>query len=141
MADERPKITGVLETSLYVADIGHSQEFYARIFGFRPLFHDHRMCAMEVPGAHVLLLFKIGATDQPAPAADGLIPPHHGDGNLHLCFAITKDALADWETHLVQEAVTVEARLHWPRGSTSLYFRDPDGHSLEVATPGLWPNY
>ena len=79
MADERPKITGVLETSLYVADIGRSQEFYGRIFGFRPLFHDHRMCAMEVPGAHVLLLFKIGATDQPAPAADGLIPPHHGD--------------------------------------------------------------
>jgi catechol 2,3-dioxygenase-like lactoylglutathione lyase family enzyme len=28
----------------------------------------------------------------------------------------------------------------WRRGGTSLYFRDPDGHSVEVATPGLWPN-
>ncbi len=141
MADERPKTTGVLETSLYVADIGRSQEFYSRIFGFRPFFQDHRMCAMEIPEAHVLLLFKIGATDHPAPAADGLIPPHHGGGNLHLCFAITKEALADWEGHLAHEGVAIESRLHWPRGSTSLYFRDPDGHSLEVATPGLWPNY
>jgi catechol 2,3-dioxygenase-like lactoylglutathione lyase family enzyme len=35
----------------------------------------------------------------------------------------------------------VESRVTWLRGGTSLYFRDPDGHSLEVATPGLWPNY
>ena len=34
----------------------------------------------------------------------------------------------------------VESRIGWLRGGTSLYFRDPDGHSLEVATPGLWPN-
>ena len=141
-----PRITGLLETSLYVADIGLSQAFYARIFGFETFFHDHRMCAMGVTrsgsgGGQVLLLFRIGATDHPAPAADGFIPPHHGSGNLHLCFAIAKNGLAEWEAHLTAEAVTVEARLHWPRGSTSLYFRDPDGHSLEVATPGLWPNY
>jgi catechol 2,3-dioxygenase-like lactoylglutathione lyase family enzyme len=35
----------------------------------------------------------------------------------------------------------VESRIHWARGGTSLYFRDPDGNSLEVATPGLWPNH
>jgi hypothetical protein len=29
----------------------------------------------------------------------------------------------------------------WPEGSTSIYFRDPDGHLLELVTPGLWPNY
>ena len=136
-----PPIAGVLETSLYVADIDRSRAFYARIFGFRRFFQDHRMCAMEVPGAHVLLLFRIGATDDPAPAADGLIPPHHGSGNLHLCFAIARDTLGDWEAHLAREAVEIESRLHWPRGATSLYFRDPDGHSLEIVTPGLWPNY
>ncbi len=141
MTDTPPAIAGVLETALYVADIDRSQEFYARVFGFQTFFHDHRMCAMGVPGAQVLLLFRIGATDHPAPAADGMIPPHHGSGHLHLCFAIAREALDDWEAHLAREAITVESRLHWPRGSTSLYFRDPDGHSLEIATPGLWPNY
>jgi catechol 2,3-dioxygenase-like lactoylglutathione lyase family enzyme len=35
--------------------------------------------------------------------------------------------------------VPIEGRTQWPRGSTSIYFRDPDGHLLELATPGLWP--
>jgi len=30
---------------------------------------------------------------------------------------------------------------HSPRGGTSLYFRDPNGHMLELATPGLWSIY
>jgi catechol 2,3-dioxygenase-like lactoylglutathione lyase family enzyme len=42
---------------------------------------------------------------------------------------------------LAAQGVVVESRITWPRGGTSLYFRDPDGHSVEVATPGLWPNY
>ena len=37
--------------------------------------------------------------------------------------------------------IEVESRVNWARGGTSLYFRDPDGNSLEVATPGLWPNH
>ena len=31
--------------------------------------------------------------------------------------------------------------MKWPRGGESLYFRDPDGHLVELATPGLWANY
>jgi len=27
------------------------------------------------------------------------------------------------------------------RGGHSIYFRDPDGHLLELATPGLWAIY
>jgi len=37
--------------------------------------------------------------------------------------------------------VAIEGRSHWPQGAESLYFRDPDGHLLEVVTPGIWPNY
>ncbi|MFN0129142.1 MAG: hypothetical protein ACKV19_20930 [Verrucomicrobiales bacterium] len=34
--------------------------------------------------------------------------------------------------------IPVESRIRWPGGATSLYFRDPDGHAVELATPGLW---
>ncbi|MDR3534517.1 MAG: glyoxalase, partial [Rhodopila sp.] len=85
-------------------------------------------------------LFRHGMTDRPAPIPGGVIPPHHGRGALHLAFAIPFGELAAWEDHLIREDVAVESRIRWPRGGTSLYFRDPDGHSLEVATPGLWPN-
>jgi len=135
-----PRVSGILETSLYVEDLPRSREFYQRLFGLEAFMCDHRMCALGVPGEQVLLLFRHGMTGEPAPVFDGFIPPHHGRGQLHLCFAIPFGELAAWEAHLAGAGIEIESRLHWPHGGTSLYFRDPDGHSLEVATPGLWPN-
>jgi catechol 2,3-dioxygenase-like lactoylglutathione lyase family enzyme len=136
-----PRVSQILETSLYVDDLDRSRCFYERLFGFTAFFQDGRMCAMEVPGEQVLLLFLHGMTDQPAPGPDGgIIPPHHGRGALHLAFAIPYGELTAWQEHLSAQEVATESTLRWPHGGTSLYFRDPDGHSLEVATPGLWPN-
>jgi catechol 2,3-dioxygenase-like lactoylglutathione lyase family enzyme len=136
-----PRVSGVLETSLYVDDLERAQAFYQRLFGFEIFVQDGRMSALGVPGSQVLLLFKRGSTDEPAPAPGGaFIPPHHGAGRMHVCFAIPFGELAEWERHLAHEGVAIESRICWPRGGTSLYFRDPDGNSIEVATPGLWPN-
>ena len=35
----------------------------------------------------------------------------------------------------------MESEVTWPQGGRSLYFRDPDGLLVELATPGLWRNY
>ena len=43
--------------------------------------------------------------------------------------------------NLTEANVAIEGRTKWPRGGESIYFRDPDGHLLELATPGLWPGY
>src|ERR1700728_596687 len=107
-----PRVSQILETSLYVDDLDQSRAFYARVFGFGVLFEDERMCAMEVPGEQVLLLFRHGMTDQPAPGPGGaIIPPHHGRGALHLAFAIPFGELAAWEAHLARADVAVESRV------------------------------
>jgi catechol 2,3-dioxygenase-like lactoylglutathione lyase family enzyme len=138
----RPPVTHVLETSLYVDDLDRSEAFYVRIFGFERFLRDERMCALGVPGRQVLLLFRRGGSVAPSPAPDGgVIPPHDGDGQLHLCFAIPASALEEWARHLESAGIAIESRVRWPAGGTSLYFRDPDRNSLEVASPGLWPNY
>jgi len=141
MSGNPPRVTHVLETSLYVADLDRAQHFYQTLFGFPVFTRDARMAALGVPGAQVLLLFRHGATATPSRTPGGTIPPHHGEGHLHLCFAIPQDDLAGWERRLAEHGIEVESRVDWPSGSVSLYFRDPDGHSLEVATPRLWPNY
>jgi len=140
MPQASPHVTHVLETSLYVADLDRSQAFYQRLFGFPPFLRDARMCALGVPGAAVLLLFRHGASAAPSATPGGSIPAHDATGRQHLCFAIAEETLPAWERLLAAQGIAVESRVDWPSGSVSLYFRDPDGHSLEVATPRLWPN-
>jgi len=140
MTTTPPAVTHVLETSLYVAELDRSQHFYQRLFGFECFLRDERMCALGVPGRQVLLLFRRGGSTEPSQSPIGIIPAHDGSGQLHLCFAIAEPDLPAWEQQLAACGIAIESRVHWPRGGTSLYFRDPDGHSLELATPGLWPN-
>jgi catechol 2,3-dioxygenase-like lactoylglutathione lyase family enzyme len=136
-----PRVSGVVETSLYVDDLDRAQAFYRTLFGFETFMHDGRMCALGVAATQVLLLFRRGSTDLPAPGPGGsFIPPHRGDGALHLCFAVPFGELVAWQQHLADNGIAIESTVRWARGGTSLYFRDPDGHSIEVATPGLWPN-
>lgn len=141
MSQRPPRLGGVLETSLYVADLERARDFYQSVFGLEAFFQDGRMCALGIAPGQVLLLFRHGTTDAPAPVPGGFIPPHGTTGAAHLCFAIPLGELAAWESHLAGHGIALESRVVWRRGGTSLYFRDPDGNSLEVATPGLWPNY
>jgi catechol 2,3-dioxygenase-like lactoylglutathione lyase family enzyme len=129
-----PPITGVLETSLYVEDIDRSVRFYQDLFGFESVFAGPRLTALAVPGRQVLLLFKKGASAH----IDKI--PHDGSGELHLAFAITAEALPSWNARLAERGLAIET-ITWERGGTSLYFRDPDRHLIELATPGLWKNY
>ncbi len=135
-----PGVNRVLETSLYVADLDAAQSFYERVFGFEAMLRDHRMCALAVPGRQALLLFKLGASVTPSETPYGTIPPHDGHGRQHLCFAIDRGDLNAWQAHLEGLGIAIESRLDWATGGASLYFRDPDDHSIEVGTPGLWRN-
>ena len=136
-----PRVSGQLESSLYVGDLGASKSFYQRVFGFEVLLEEDRMVGLAVPGGTVLLLFRRGGSVQPSEMPGGTIPAHDGRGTLHLCFAVPLSALDDWERHLAALGIPVESRVTQSFGGTSLYFRDPDGHSLEVAVPGLWAVY
>jgi catechol 2,3-dioxygenase-like lactoylglutathione lyase family enzyme len=136
-----PRVTGILETALYVDDLDRAAEFYTRLFGFAVMVRDDRLCALDVTPSNVLLLFRRGATQEAVETGYGAIPPHDGAGPLHMAFAIAADQLADWQQSLSRDGIAVESIVRWPRGSVSLYFRDPDGHLIELATPGLWDNY
>lgn len=136
-----PRVSRILETSLYVADLARSKRFYQDNFGFETFLEDDRMVGMGVPGEGVLLLFRIGGSTEPSPTPGGVIPPHDGRGTQHLCFAVPPASLDDWARRMQACGIALESRVVWTHGGTSLYFRDPDDHSLEVATPGLWPNY
>ena len=114
-------------------------EFYRRIFGFEPLDDDQvkagisdemRLVPMRAGDRSVLLLFKKGANSDT-----------DATGSIHIAFGISRSALSAWEAWLKQHGVAIESRQTWKYGGEALYFRDPDGHLLEVATPGVWSIY
>jgi len=142
-------ISRLLETALYVEDLERSAQFYQQVLGFDVIqgtpkeveTQSRVLRPLHIPGGQVLLLFLHGATTKTAVLPGGTIPPHHGSGQLHLAFAISSGELESWRERLESHGVAIEGEMSWPRGGTSLYFRDPDGHLVELATPGLWAIY
>ena len=130
-----PNTSGILESSLYVTDVARSAQFYEKIFGFQVISDfGERGCALKAGNRQVLLLFKKGGSRD-------MLSPHDGDGELHLAFAIAAPELASWEAWLEAIGIAVEERHAWELGGHSLYFRDPDRHLIEIATPGVWSVY
>ncbi len=137
-----PHVNGILEAALYVEDLGRSAEFYSRVFGFEVIDGgSSRMRALHAGNRQVLLLFTRGGSAGGVKLPEGFIPGHDASGRQHIAFAIPADAVDSWRARLAELGVPVESQVRWPRGGTSLYLRDPDGHSVELVTPGCWPVY
>src|SRR5216117_2567567 len=95
---------GILESSLYVEDVGASAKFYEKIFGFRVISDfGGRGCAMQAAERQVLLLFKKRGSLETE-------TPHDGDGELHIAFAISAAELPRWEAWLAENGIAIEER-------------------------------
>jgi catechol 2,3-dioxygenase-like lactoylglutathione lyase family enzyme len=124
----------ILETCLYVHDLEAAEEFYRRVLGLEPLSRVAGRHVFFRCGDGVLLLFNPAETRRPT----GDVPIHGADGPGHVAFAIRRGEVAAWREQLRQQGVTIEQELTWPSGGQSLYFRDPAGNSVELATPATW---
>jgi catechol-2,3-dioxygenase len=134
-------IERVIETVLYVRDIERAAAFYQQVLKLPAMVSNHRFRAYNIADQSVLLLFLEGDSLNGAHYPEGYIPPHDGRGPQHIGLAVSKAQLSLWEQHLTEHEIEIEGRMHWEQGGESIYFRDPDGHLLELVTPGIWANY
>lgn len=128
------RISRVLETCLYVDDVEAAQQFYTRVLGLEVYSRAGERHVFFRCGDAMFLLFNPEKTVQPG----GMVPPHGATGAGHVAFAVSSDEIAVWRERLGGEGVAVEAEVPWPSGGQSLYFRDPAGNSIELATPAIW---
>ncbi len=126
--------TRILETSLYADDLEAMEEFYTRILGLAFFSKVEGRHVFLRCGAGMLLIFNPTQTNRP----NGSVPPHGTSGAGHVAFAIAADSLDNWRDHLNRHGVRIEKEHTWPTGGRSLYFRDPAGNSIELATPQTW---
>jgi catechol 2,3-dioxygenase-like lactoylglutathione lyase family enzyme len=134
-----PQVQQIMETALYVSDLDRSERFYRELFGFRTIFSQDRIRVLSVHDRQVLLLFTHDGSTNGASTPNGFIPGHNGRGRLHMCFGISETEILPWKQALAAKDVKLESETRGPMGvGTALYFRDPDDHLIELATPSIW---
>ena len=138
---KRPPLQRILEFGLYVNDVARATDFYERVLGLGVLLRNERMSALDVEGQQVLLLFKVGGSAEPIETEWGVLPGHDGEGTTHIALAIEAEDLSAWEAWFADKDVEIESKVVWDEGGESVYFRDLDGHLLELVTPGAWATY
>lgn len=124
----------VLETCLYVDDLSRAEQFYTHVLGLTVVSRQSGRHVFLRCGQQMVLLFNPLASR----VASDEVPPHGAFGPGHLAFAAAEADLPAWQAWLAQCQVTIEKIVQWPSGGHSLYFRDPAGNSLELATPKIW---
>jgi catechol 2,3-dioxygenase-like lactoylglutathione lyase family enzyme len=136
-----PRLERLLETALYVEEMDRARAFYVDVLGSVVMLDTPRLLALAVGSDSVLLLFRRGSTVDGLDTPGGWVPAHGANGVQHIAFAMESGDTERWIERLSSAGVAIESRVKWPRGGESVYVRDPDGHSIELVTRGLWPIY
>ncbi len=126
------EVKAVLETCLYASDLAAAERFYTEVLG---LHFFSRVAGRHVffrCGSGMFLVFNPAATSVPG------FPPHGANGPGHVAFRIPPSEFEQWRERLRSNSVAVEAEVDWPRGGHSIYFRDPAGNSIELASAAVW---
>jgi catechol 2,3-dioxygenase-like lactoylglutathione lyase family enzyme len=140
VGDEELRLSkGILETSLYCSDLEAAEQFYTNVLGLDRIGRQRERHVFFRCGQGVLLLFNPAKTGTEPSYVNGIMVPLHGTGGGgHLAFRISASEMPLWREHLQRHRVAIEAEIDWPEGGESIYFRDPAGNSLELATPMVW---
>ena len=139
-----PKLNGLVETALFVEDLARARAFYEQVLGLQKIKASDTGCVLRVADQRYLLLVtRESAHTQNKTLSGDLLPPcalpqHDGRGPGHIAFGVAAVALGSWQARLVKHGVEILSEATWEGGARSLYFRDPDGHMIELATPGIW---
>ncbi|MEX0350706.1 MAG: VOC family protein [Paracoccaceae bacterium] len=138
---DKPKIRGICETVLYTDSVEASLGFYADVLNLQLMMQTDTMLAFDAGTSQALLVFDRGFASQDHELYGGFIPGHRADGPAHMAFHISVREFDDWKSYLLSRKVAITGEVAFPSGGRSLYFEDPSGNVIELATPGHWPNF
>ncbi len=142
--ERAPELNGLVETALFVENLARASVFYENVLGLEKIKASNTGCVLRVGDQRYLLLVtrESARTQNKTPFGDLLppcaLPQHDGRGPGHIAFGVSADALESWRARLAKHGVEILSEVTWEGGAHSLYFRDPDGHMIELATTGIW---
>jgi catechol 2,3-dioxygenase-like lactoylglutathione lyase family enzyme len=122
------ELEGIDHVAMSVHDVERSAQWYIEILGFE---HRHKGVWDGVPtfigkGKTAIALFPAKSNARPASSSSGEIRM------LHLAFRTDRKNFLAAQEELKRRGIKFEFDDHGI--SHSIYFRDPDGHKLEITT-------
>jgi catechol 2,3-dioxygenase-like lactoylglutathione lyase family enzyme len=114
---------GLDHVAVAVADLDRSEAFYRDVLGLervRPEWDPPRLMASNGSG---MALFPAGMHDDEVVGAPGI---------LHFAFRVDREAFEAAQAELGERGI--EFRFSDHGQAHSIYFKDPDGHQLELTT-------
>lgn len=126
-------VSQIKETALYVQDLDRTEAFYSGKLKLKVIGRSEGRHIFFRAGSSVLLCFIAEATKE-----DEHIPAHYGEGHLHIAFEVPKEDYEATKADIQSAGIAIEHEQVWSEEYRSLYFRDPDGHSLEIVPQGMW---
>jgi catechol 2,3-dioxygenase-like lactoylglutathione lyase family enzyme len=134
---DRPRFSGVLETSLYhdASDTEAIERFYSEVLGLDAVSRWPGGIAYRVGDAVLLLFEREGLAERDSPiAAHGTVGPGHA------CLVVDrKEPYEDWRARVAAAGIQITHEHEWGERYRSFYFNDPAGNLLEIADGDLWP--
>lgn len=122
------RTTQLNHVAIHVADVERTCQFYADILKLERLPRPD----FSFPGAW----FRLGE-DQELHIIGQRNPDeeisHSGNRSNH--YALMIDDMDEWEAHLKEQGIDYGHRRTRPDGASQIFFRDPDGHTIELCSP------
>lgn len=117
------KVSGIDHVVFHVKDLARSKEFYTKLLGMKVRHGSARQVFLQC-GTQQIALFELSKED-------GEI--HGGDEVNHIALRLELGEYQEVKESLEREGVRVSGRRGDPH---CIYFSDPDGHRLQLLTPG-----
>jgi len=122
------QLEGIDHVAVGVRDVEQSAKWYIEVLGFERLYEGawNGVPTFVGKGHTGIALFPASPNAKPAPTT------HRDVRMLHLAFRANRENFLDAQRELKKRGIKFEFQDH--EISHSIYFRDPDGHQLEITT-------
>lgn len=127
------KINQIKETCLYISDLKKAEDFYNKKLGFPVISLSENRHIFFRAGTSVLLCFIPEITKH-----EENLPPHYAYGPQHIAFEVDPEEYEQWIEKIKKERIEIIHVQKWKGSATSFYFKDPEGHILEIVPSGMW---